>query len=879
MPELDARVTNLLSQLTIDEKIALLHQHQPAVERLGLRSFHTGQEGLHGMAWCGVATVFPQAIGLASTWNAELVERVGAAVGDEVRAFHHREPDRIGLNVWAPVVDLLRDPRAGRNEEGYSEDPLLTGVLSTAYCRGLRGDDPTYLKTAPTLKHFLAYNNEAERVTSSSQVRPRLLHEYYLRAFEPAIRSGAAAAVMLSYNRVNGRPNHVSPYVRDHLREWNPELFVVSDAFAPSNLVDEQHYFDTHEESHAAALRAGVDSFTDKSEDSSFTIEVLGSAFAQGLIDEPLMDEALARCLRLRIQLGELDEVDHLSRGPEVINCAAHRELAREVAADSIVLLRNDSLLPLDHARLRKVAVVGPLADMCLEDWYSGTLPYAVTPLDGFRERQGAYAVDHVRGVDRVRMTVGGETFELEVYDWGEGLLVFRAPNGKFLTRRTDGQLVADQGQPHGWVVHETFRLDEKRRTLEHVASGTAIELEAFERLSDGVDEAATLAGGADVAILVVGNHPLVGARETTDRTRIELPDRQAELVKAVVAANPRTVLVVESSFPYALPWEDEHLPAIVWMAHGGQETGHALCDVLFGDRAPAGRLTQTWHRSTDDLADLGEYDLIKAGRTYLYDDRPVLYPFGHGLGYTTFGYANLTVARPTTSHDELSIAVDVANTGKTAGVEVVQVYLARTSPSRVSYPVRRLIAFERVDLPAGESATVRFTVPLAELAHWDVRQGRMVVESGEYSVQVGTSATDVRAAGSVTVTGERLPDRDPRQRMRAADFDDYERVELVDQTTERGDAVLAEVAGAWIAFYDVDLRPELATLQVIVRGMGGSVEVRAGDPTSGQVLASLTCEVEEWTDIVTELSAVDGRHDLYVVLGDRTQICELWFE
>jgi beta-glucosidase len=873
---LDDRVAELLAQLTIEEKIALLHQHQPEIERLGLAVFHTGQEALHGMAWCGVATVFPQAIGLASTWNPRLVERVGDAVGDEVRAFHHREPGRMGLNVWAPVVDLLRDPRAGRNEEGYSEDPHLTGVLSTAYCRGLRGDDPEYLKTAPTLKHFLAYNNEAERVTSSSQVRPRLLHEYYLRAFEPAIASGAAPAVMLSYNRVNGRPNHVSPYVKDALREWNRDLFVVSDAFAPSNLVDEQHYFDTHEESHAAALRAGVDSFTDKSEDSSFTIATLSSAYARGLVDEALMDEALGRCLRLRIRLGELDDVPQLHRGPEVINCVEHRQLAREAAADSIVLLRNDGLLPLDSARLRKVAVVGPLTDMCLEDWYSGTLPYAITPLDGLRERQGGYAVDHARGVDTVRLTIGGATFELEVYDWGEGLVALRAPNGKFLTRKEDGQLVADQDQPNGWVVQETFRLDSEQ--LEHVASGTRYALEAFERTQDGVGEAAALAGEADLAIVVVGNHPLVGARETTDRAGIELPDRQAELIKAVVAANPRTVLVVESSFPYALPWEDEHVPAILWMSHGGQETGHALADVLFGDRAPAGRLTQTWYRSTDDLSGIGEYDLIKARRTYLYTESQVLYPFGHGLGYTTFGYANLAVTQSKNGHHEIVAAVDVANTGKVPGVEVVQVYLSRTSPSRVAYPVRRLVAFERVELEAGESTTVRFTIPSAELAHWDVRQGRMVVESGEYSVQVGGSATDVRGVGSLTVAGERLPDRDPRQRTRAVDFDDYERIEVVDETKERGDAVLAKAAGAWIAFHDVAFAKDLTTLRAKARGMGGSIEVRVDDPVGGPVMASISCAATEWTEVTGELSAVEGRHDLYVVLGDRTQLAELWF-
>ncbi|RSS86804.1 glycoside hydrolase family 3 protein, partial [Streptomyces sp. WAC02707] len=242
---LEKRVDDLLSRLTLDEKTAFLHQFAPAVERLGVAAFRTGQEALHGVAWMGPATVFPQAVGLGATWNEDLVRRVGEAVSKEARAMRARD-ERVGLNVWSPTVNLLRHPLWGRNEEGYSEDPRLTSAIATAYTRGLRGDHPVYWRTAPVLKHWLAHNNEADRDTSSSSVRPRVLHEYDLRAFRETVEAGAVAGVMPAYNLVNGRPNHVSPYLAEHLRAWTrEELLVCSDAGAPSNLVDSEHYFDT----------------------------------------------------------------------------------------------------------------------------------------------------------------------------------------------------------------------------------------------------------------------------------------------------------------------------------------------------------------------------------------------------------------------------------------------------------------------------------------------------------------------------------------------------------------------------------------------------------------------------------------------------------
>jgi len=331
---LDVRLDDLLGRLTRAEKVALMHQHQPEIPRLGIAACHTGREALHGVAWLGPATVFPQAVGLASTWNPELVRRVGSAVGDEVRGFHRRDP-AAGLNVWAPVVNLLRDPRWGRNEEGYSEDPLLTGALATAYAGGLRGDHPFYLKTAPTLKHFLAYNSEADRSTVSVSVRPRVLWEYELPAFQAPLAAGAATGVMPSYNLVNGRPAHLSPCLEEVVRPWSREdLLVVSDAYAPSNVAGEQRYYASHPEAHAALVAAGVDSFTDRGTDPSFTIGSLEAALDGGLLAEADVDRAVRRILSIRFRLGEFDPPGrnpYACIGEAVIDAPEHRSLAREM--------------------------------------------------------------------------------------------------------------------------------------------------------------------------------------------------------------------------------------------------------------------------------------------------------------------------------------------------------------------------------------------------------------------------------------------------------------------------------------------------------------------------------------------------------------------
>ena len=404
------RIDDLLSRLTLEERVAMLHQFAPAVERLGVAAFRTGQEALHGVAWMGPATVFPQAVGLGATWNDELVRRVGEAVSTETRAMRARD-DRVGLNVWAPTVNLLRHPLWGRNEEGYSEDPKLTSAIATAYTRGLRGDHPAYWRTAPVLKHWLAHNNETDRSTTSSSVRPRVLHEYDLRAFRETVEAGTVAGVMPAYNLVNGRPNHVSPYLREHLRAWtDQELLVCSDAGAPSNLVDSEHYYDTHEEATAASLIAGVDSFTDHGTDGSKIVERVQGALDQGLLTESDIDTAVRRQLAVRFRLGEFDPRLDPYADTKDFDTSGHRALAQQAAEQAVVLLKNDGLLPLTEPGAR-VAVVGLLADECKLDWYSGTLIHRSTPLEGLYERFGADRVDFAEGVDRVRLKTSAGTY------------------------------------------------------------------------------------------------------------------------------------------------------------------------------------------------------------------------------------------------------------------------------------------------------------------------------------------------------------------------------------------------------------------------------------------------------------------------------------
>jgi beta-glucosidase len=900
------RVDDLLARLTRPEKVAMLHQHQPAIDRLGVAAFTTGTEALHGLAWHGEATVFPQAIGLATSWDLGLVREVGAATGDEVRGLHHKDPARCGLNVWAPVVNPLRDPRWGRNEEGYAEDPYLTGLTGDAYARGLAGDHPRVLRTAPTLKHFLGYNNETDRCTTSSNLGPRVLREYELPAFRPAVERGSAVAVMAAYNLVNGRPAHVSPYLNDELRTWtDAEILVVSDAYAPSNLADprQQAAYPDHAESHAAALRAGIDSFTDLDDRSEVTIGRIDEAMRRGLIDESDVDRAVRRSLTLRVRLGEFDPAEtnpYAAVTHEVINCVAHRELARRAATEAITLLKSECcLLPLDPRRHRTVAVIGPLAATVHTDWYSGSLPYSISARDGLAEVLGQQNIRDAEGVDRIALRLGDhyltadadgvrlttEVAGFDVFDWGHGVVTLRSTvNGRFLKAGEHG-LAADSAGPSEWVVRELFRLergpDGTVALSSHGSPGGALTAQltlgpravrlTVESLMDGVAHAADVAAAADAVVLVLGNHPLINGRETEDRADLKLPPAQDRLLREVYAANPATALVVVSGYPYEIGWAEQHLPAVLWTAHGGQELGHALADVLTGAADPGGRLTQTWYRSGCELPDILDYDIITNDATYQYYRGTPLYPFGHGLSYTTFDYSTLDISTPSAGTGEtVTVTAWVTNTGSRAGREVVQLY-THQQLSRVKQPLRQLRAFTKIDLAPGESRLISFPLAVDDLRFWDITTNAFVVETARHKIMIGRSSSDIRLTGTLAVRGTRIgPRRAVAHPIAAVDHDEYSGITLVASADPvRGEAVRAIEDGAWYCLAGVDLT---GTAQITVDGDGPAVVLRLDDPYAGTTLATVR------PGDSSEAAAATGIHDVYVVMDHGTRITTITF-
>ncbi|NUR03977.1 MAG: carbohydrate-binding protein [Streptomyces sp.] len=924
------RIDDLLSRLTLDEKIGFLHQFVPAVERLDIPAFRTGQEALHGVAWMGPATVFPQAVGLGATWNTDLVRRVGEAVSKETRAMRARD-DRVGLNVWSPTVNLLRHPLWGRNEEGYSEDPQLTSAIATAYTHGLRGEHPTYWRTAPVLKHWLAHNNETGRDTTSSSVRPRVLHEYDLRAFRETVEAGAVAGVMPAYNLVNGRPNHVSPYLREHLRTWTDEdLLVCSDAGAPSNLVDSEHYFDTHEEATAAALLAGVDSFTDHGTDNSKITARVRGALEQGLLTESDIDTAVRRQLSVRFRLGEFDPHYDPHAGTGEFDTPAHRALAQEAAEQAVVLLKNDGgLLPL--AEDVRIAVVGLLADECKLDWYSGTLLHRSTPLEGLYERFGAERVEFAEGVDRVRFKTAAGTFlhvpaadgaeeqvrgaegaldpatltgrtdlpplttdatgtEFALMEWGEDVLTLRAPDGRYLSVAEDGYLRASADQPGGWIVQETFRLEphENGHLLKHLGTGRHVCVaadgvkvaeanpEIFEVIitERGEDAVRRAAAEADVVLVVAGNDPHINGRETEDRTTLRLPQHQERLLHTARAANPHTVLALVSAYPYA--FDSARLPAVLWTAHGGQAAGTALARVLAGDVSPAGRLPQTWYADDADLPDLLDYDVIGSRQTYLYFEGTPLFPFGHGLSYASFAYADLKAKAEGAA---VSVSFTVTNTGAMAADEVAQLYLRAVDPA-VPRPRRELAALDRVRLEPGERRELSFEVPLSAFGFWDVHQGRWRREPGPYELLAGASSEDVRLRTTVTLDGEAFAPRPVLSRgLDAADFDEQSNVEIVDRTKAAGDAVTpVEGRAGELVYRDCDFGKGVSEVSVTVAGEG-VVDVSLD---GGAVLASLTPETPtpgpyDYTTVTAGILA-EGVRDVHLRLRGPLRLAHVGF-
>ncbi|WJH24190.1 glycoside hydrolase family 3 C-terminal domain-containing protein [Pseudarthrobacter defluvii] len=892
----------LLRSLTLEQKIAMLHQHAPAVPELGLAPFHTGAEAAHGVAWLGPATVFPQPVGMAATWDPGLIEKLGGATGRELRAKKADDP-AVGLNAWAPVVNPLRHPLWGRNEEGFSEDPHLTAELAGAYCRGLKGKHPSVWLTVPTLKHFLGYNNERDRNVTSSNLSPRVLHEYELPAYRSPIEEGVAGAVMLSYNLINGRPAHVSDLVQSQLRQWRngDSITVVTDAGAPSALFRAEKYFSDGPSAYAAALQAGVDNFTDDGEDSKPSVGYLTEAFRQGLITEADVDRAVFRLLSLRARTGEFagQENPYSAIGPEAIGAREHVALAREAAAKSVVLLRNEAalgesepLLPL-HPVSGSVAVIGTLGSRVLSDWYSGTLQDPVSIAEAFThgtgdEGSGTLVED---GVDVVAFRCvrtdgylgadGGEVLTatapevgrqeaFAVKDWGGGELTLQSPESvKFVTHTGDGYLRATADRIGGWVVQETFRLDyaqDGTAALQHVGSGRWVRIEAgtgsaglvpdsgsadrflLRTLKSGHEAARRAAEKAATAVVVVGNDPHLGGRETLDRLTLDLPLADQELVRVVREANPRTVLVIVSSYPYALGALAD-TPAIAWTSHGGQELGNGVAEVLTGAAEPYGRLPQTWFARTEDLPDILDYDIITSRATYLYSEAEPLYPLGHGLSYAQVQYESMTVAAPSVPGDKargsVGVNVSLRNAGTRPAAELVQVYA--TAPNhRHGFPRRRLVAHTRIDVPAPGTAVATVQVPLERLATFSVVEERMVVEPGTYQLLVGASAENLPLHAELEVPGHQGPVRATGCWFSSQNYDSCGNLALVPETPLAGTAISPADTSrpAWATYSGWDRPADEPCNEVLLDVVG----TRTGGQGAGTARIQVTGPGDTWT-------------------------------
>jgi beta-glucosidase len=814
------------SALTLEEKAAQLQNAAPAEPKLGLAAYDWWNEGLHGLARNGEATVFPQAIGLAATWDEDLMRRVGDVVATEARAKFNARPKGAGsglfegLTIWSPNINIFRDPRWGRGQETYGEDPVLTGRLATAFIRGLQGSDPAHPKVIATPKHFLVHSGpEAGRDSFDVDVSPRDLEGTYLPAFRMAVTEGKARSLMCAYNSIHGVPVCASsPLMIDRLRrDWGFDGFTVSDCDAVSNI----HLFHFSQPDAAHAAAAALKGGTDLNCGSAYS--ALPAAVRAGLVDEATMDASLARLVAARQALGiTADSSSPWSKiKPSEVGTPAHRALALEAARKSIVLLENNGALPLRKAR---IAVIGADADDLgvLEANYHGTAIRPVTPLDGIRKRFGAANVIYAQGSV---LAEGAPVVLPENALWANGkpglAVEVRDANGKLIRsgrdRRIDfnytktapfratwtgefvppgpGRYRLKLDGPACWHAcppHDSVRLwigGEKRidgsigGSLETEVEGGApvpIRVEIDHRGGDeGLrlqwiapaevqsQEALAAVRGADVIVAVVGLSPdLEGeALKVTvpgfaggDRTEIELPEPQRELLKSLQATGKRLIVVLTSGSAVAL---GDLKPAAVLAAwYPGAEGGTALAEILAGDLNPSGRLPVTFYKSTADLPAFVDYNM--KDRTYRYFSGKPAWGFGHGLSYTRFAYAAAPLSTTSIAAGQTIIAsASVANAGARAGDEVVQAYLVppdARKPGGFTDPVLQhmLVGFHRLSLKPGERRSSSFTIDPRLMSSVD-RSGTRRVVPGEYKLWIGGGQPGDGPGvwTSFTVTGE----------------------------------------------------------------------------------------------------------------------------
>lgn len=825
---IEERLDWLLANMTLEEKITCMASTMPELPRFGIDMSYVGGEAAHGVEARNdqngrnipePTTSFPQPIGMSASWDTELIKKAGEVTGTEARVLWHRHPAG-GLSRWAPTVDLERDPRWGRNEEGYGEDPVLTGAMAGAYIEGMQGDDPNYLRIAATLKHFYANNTERGRGWKNASIDPRNMYELYLEPFRRCIKEHGAEAVMTAYNKINGIPGMLNPQVKSILKKQYGLKHAVCDGGAMELVRNLHHYFGTHAQSLAASVKAGVDAMSDPM---PVVEEAAREALEYSLLSEDEMDEAIRNVFRTKLKLGMFDDTvqNPYDRVTEKDLCSSQaQKVCLELTKKSIVLLKNeDNRLPLSETLHKDPVLVGPLCDAWYQDWYGGEPHHKSTLKEGLEKLLNT-KIRCVDGWDRITLRACDQYVAVQEdgtlclsdkadlfvkEDWGDGRINLRCERtGKYVTtiskgrrqsEEEDGALVAVKDAAFDWFVTAIFhiipaengavrltnRFDQpiqisKDKKLYSALTGEGSSF-LMDTVVDGFEEVQRLMQCAKTVILALGCHPMVNAKEEIDRTTLALPPHQEKLAKMICKIKPDAICVLFSNYPYTIHSVQNTLPAIVWSATGSQDMGTAMAQTLYGKNAPAGRLNMTWYNSDDDLPDIDDYDIIRGKRTYRYFDKEVLYPFGHGLTYTKFLYLNLSVYMSDPAHIE--VAFDVKNTGKQTSDEVIQIY-ASAPKSRVPKPRRQLLAFERLhDIAPDEVRHVIKRISTNELRFYDCISGSFLVEEGNYMIFVGPSSKETPLYDTIFLAGEKTKTRVLTKRIRADHFDEYENIEL----------------------------------------------------------------------------------------------------
>ena len=692
--DFETRTSILLSKMTLKEKISQLGNNAPAIPRLGVLEYNWWNECLHGVARAGTATVFPQAIGMAATFNPNLINDVAVVISDEARAKHHealRNNDYSqykGLTFWSPNINIFRDPRWGRGHETYGEDPYLTGQIGTQFVKGLQGNDPKYLKLVATAKHFAVHSGpESERHFFNANVNQRDLWETYLPAFKDLVVDANVYSVMGAYNRVNGESASASNYLlQEILRDkWGFNGYVVSDCGAINDIHANHKIVKTPEESAALGVITGCDLNC-----GGIYQNHLQESVTLGLISEKEIDIAVYRLFLARMKLGMFDPAEIVSYAQipfDINNSQKHDELSLKTALSSMTLLKNNGVLPIDINKINKIAVVGPNADNinALLGNYHGTPSSPVTFINGLNDYVGKRAeITYSKGVDLVKDGARGSN------------------------------LLSDS------IIEDVKKAD----------------LAIFVGGLDATWEGEEMPGGINVDGFYNG-----------DRTRIEMPEIQQKAIKAMIDTGTPVVLVLMAGSSIALSGLEKELDAILMAWYPGQRGGDATTSVLFGDYNPGGKLPVTFYSSTSELPDFKDYNMSSGnGFTYRYYKGKALYPFGHGLSYTKFKYSKLKVNKiRLTEKEKFKISFTIKNIGNYNGDEVVQVYIKDLN-SEFQMPIKQLRNFERISLNKKDEKIIEFEfIPIKDLTYYNSTKQKYMVEKGSFEIQVGSSSEDIR--------------------------------------------------------------------------------------------------------------------------------------